>query len=300
MDRVFGEPSAEIHPTVWMGTLIDFLKKKPFRDATTNLFYGILVFWIIALPFAAATYLILISVGRIPEILLGAIILKVTFSWKASAEHTTPILDAIDKGDLPSARKVLSRIVGRNTEELDKEEIISGTVESIGEGSVDGIISPLFYYIAFGILFGIPAGLASSIFFRATNTLDSMIGYGRYGEMGSFSAKMDDLLNLVPARIAALFIVFSAYILGYDWRNSAGVLKRDRKRTPSPNSGHPISALAGALRVRLEKVGFYTIGDEIERLNSGHILKAHRIVDLAVSLFILFSLTAIIGVKLWM
>lgn len=296
IDRIFGEPPGKVHPTVWMGMVIGRLKERSFGDRRKDFGYGVFVFSIVAFTFSTAAFLILSHLGFISKIFVGAFLLKVTFSWKDLAGHAMPIENAVEKGDLDDARKGLSKIVGRDTKNLDDKHIISATVESIGEGSVDGIASPIFYYLVIGSIFNVPAGVASAVFFRATSTLDSMIGFKKYEAMGYPSAKMDDLLNYIPSRIMGLVIIASSFILGENWRYAIEVFESDRRVTPSPNSGHTMAAIAGALGVGLEKEGVYSLGGGVEKLETIHISKAIQLVDISMVIFIVFTLAAVLGV----
>ncbi len=280
IDRILGEPPEKIHPTVWIGKLTDALKK----INSTSFFYGVFVFLLVTAFSAGAAFAALKFAENFwPRIILGAAILKVSFSWKALEEH---VLEVTQARNLESARNALSRIVGRDTSELNEKQIISATVESVAESSVDGIISPLFYYALFGAFLGTEAGVSAAIFYRAANTLDSMIGYKKHAGFGFFSAKLDDVLNFIPARAASILIIFSAFILRENWRNAVRIFLRDRKKTPSPNSGCPMAAMAGALEVQLEKVGYYRLGDAVQELKAEHVKRALRIVGATTVLFI--------------
>jgi adenosylcobinamide-phosphate synthase len=149
-------------------------------------------------------------------------------------------------------------IVRRDTHQLDEQHILSAMIECIGESIVDGIVSPLFYYMFIG-----PAGAFA---YRIINTLDSMIGYKNnyYENIGLMSAKLDTYANSVPARITAILIVISAKMIGADWKNSLRILERDHDKTLSYNAGYPMATMAGALRIKLEKIGYYSLGDEYE------------------------------------
>jgi adenosylcobinamide-phosphate synthase len=131
-------------------------------------------------------------------------------------------------------------------------------IECIGESIVDGIVSPLFYYTFLG-----PAG---AFVYRIINTLDSMIGYtdSYYNDIGWMSAKLDTYANSIPSRITAILIVFSAKMIGADWKNSLRILERDHDKTLSYNAGYPMASMAGALRIKLEKIGQYSLGDDYE------------------------------------
>jgi adenosylcobinamide-phosphate synthase len=155
------------------------------------------------------------------------------------------VASALLSGDLPLARKWLSFIVGRDTDRLDEPEIWRALIETVAENTSDGIIAPLFWLTI--------GGPVAAMTFKAVSTLDSMVGYRnrRYLDMGWASARMDDLLNYVPARLSALLIIISAPLAGYSASAAARITFRDRLNHPSPNSGHPEAAAAGALGVRL-------------------------------------------------
>lgn len=281
VDRIFGEPPEKIHPVAWIGKLINALKK----INSTSLLYGAFVFIFITCASAGAAFFLVKLLDRTfwPEVILGAAILKISFSWRALEEHAFEVVQA---GNLENARKALSKIVGRDASELNEKQVISATVESVAESSADGIISPLFYYYLFGAFFGVEAGVSAAIFYRAANTLDSMIGYRKYAGFGFFSARLDDVLSFFPVRVASLLIIFSAFILRENWRNAIRIFLRDRNNTPSPNSGCTMAAIAGALEVQLEKVGYYRLGDAAQELKAEHVRRALRIVGTATVLFI--------------
>jgi len=161
---------------------------------------------------------------------------------------------------------------------LTRQHIISAAVETIAEGTTDGITSPFFYFA----LFGVPGAVA----FRVVNTLDSMVGYKDQDHIniGWFSAKMDTIANYIPARLTAILMMLAALLLRENWRKSWRILQRDRKNTESPNAGWTISIMAGALNIQLEKPGFYKIGDNND-LSPTHIRKALRIMVLTAILF---------------
>lgn len=285
MDATFGEPRNAVHPTVWMGRVIECFKDRKTKHGTI---YGVALFFAVAALFTAPAYLLMLAMGSSAAApFLGAVLLKTTFSWRALRDHAAPIAELVDRDELGKARESLARIVGRNTAELDREHIISAAVESVSESSADGIISPMFYYVAFGGIFGVEAGVAAAVFYRAANTLDSMVGYiDRYHEVGFFSARMDDALNFIPSRISALLILFISVFRREGWKNGIVIFMRDRKNTRSPNSGQPMAAMAGVLGVKLEKTGFYSLGERSESLSPRCIYRSLRIVDGAVILML--------------
>jgi adenosylcobinamide-phosphate synthase len=201
------------------------------------------------------------------------------------------VLTPLKKNDIHEARRYLSRIVRRDTSDLDQELVLSATVESIAESTVDGITSPLFYFT----LFGVPGAMA----FRVINTLDSIVGYKdhKHANIGWFSAKLDSVLNFIPARVTAGLMVLGAWLTGENGKSSWRVLKRDRSKTESTNAGYPMSAMAGALGVRLEKPGHYELGNNDETIRPSHIPKALRIMEMTVGLFLIFVIAPMLMVR---
>jgi adenosylcobinamide-phosphate synthase len=187
------------------------------------------------------------SVGDLTEILLA---------WTALAIRSLmvepgAVLDALDSGQLPAARRRLATIVGRDTDHLDESEIVRAVIETVAEGLCDGVIAPLLY-LALG---GVPVAFA----YKAVNTLDSMIGHPepRYRYFGRAAARLDDAANFVPARLTALAIVTAAFLTSRDWRGAWKILRRDGDKHPSPNAGKSEAAMAGALGVRLGGMNYY-------------------------------------------
>jgi adenosylcobinamide-phosphate synthase len=170
-------------------------------------------------------------------------------------------------------------IVSRNTKNLDEQHILSGAIESIADGTVDGILSPLFYFSIFGS--------TGAFIFRIISTLDSMIGYKEkyYEKIGWMAAKADTYANYIPARTAAVLMIFAAIISKADWKNSIDIFKKERNHTISINSGHPISVLAGALRIRLEKLDHYSIGEPLEKISIEKCKTAIKIMKITILVF---------------
>ena len=282
------DPPNRIHPVSWLGKLVSYfipklkhkssLKKERLKGIvfTLTLAFGISV---TSYYFSVALYELF---GIFALLIYSFLVLKFTTAILTLERHVNEITIALREGNLIDARKKLSYIVGRKTEFLDREHIISATIESIGESLVDGIASPLFYYSLFG-----PSG---AIAYRIINTLDSMIGYtDRYHyEIGWMAAKLDTISNYLPARLCGLLLVVSSKIVGADWKNSISVMHMDHNNTQSRNGGYPMSALAGALRVKLEKVGFYELGENIEPLSIEKCNNALKMVKVSVFLLLIF------------
>lgn len=179
------------------------------------------------------------------------------------------VIRFLEHGDVDSARRQLSNIVGRDTAHLDEPEIIRAVIETVAENLSDGIIAPLFYLIVGG-----PAAMAA---YKAINTLDSMVGHRneRYAEFGWFSAVMDDIANFLPARLTAMLVWLSSMVLWMNVGRSVRITLRDASTQPSPNAGFPESAFAGAIGVQLGGTNLYggeevvkaTMGDPVSPLN---------------------------------
>lgn len=269
LDLAFGEPPAAVHPVVWMGRLISFFKKNVPK--THRKLYGIFMGLVTILfgSLIAIIVLYFMGIDSIPSplrYLVAAYFLKATFAVRCLYGAASEVRAELDAGKLDSARKKLSMYVSRDTSKLDEGHVSSAIIETTSENYVDGILSPLLFYACFG-----PFGLIAAYVFKATSTLDSMVGYKdeRHREIGWFSAKFDDVLNWVPARLSVLFL-FAATLavrLFYrgtkvpDYKNAWKSGFADGLKTPSPNSGFPMASIAGALGVKLEKPNTYILGE---------------------------------------
>lgn len=298
LDLAVGDPPNRLHPTAWIGRLIStIIPKLKSRSANAEMIKGTIASIMIISLVVLSTYYFLHAVeeflGVISLVIISIVMLKSTIAIKGMENHARSVMDALTNNDIATARKNLSGIVGRDTSQLDEQHILSATVESIGESTVDGIISPIFYFA----LFGIPGAFA----YRTINTLDSMIGYkdAYHKNIGWFSAHLDTIVNYIPARITAFLMIVAARIIGADWENSLYVMNRDWKNTPSLNGGWPMATIAGALRVRLEKIGYYSLGEGHEHLTLEHCERAISIMRVTALLSCLvFAAPAIILISL--
>jgi adenosylcobinamide-phosphate synthase len=286
IDIIFGEPHEKLHPTVWMGKTIQLLKSRlRHRNPLIEKIYGIFLATFVITIFSMISYFFLkylAYLSSIAYIAISAMLLKTTFAIKSMKLHSIPIAKELSSKNLINAKKLLKKIVRRDVNKLNEELIVSATMESIAEGTVDGITSPLFYFA----IFGVPGSIA----YRAINTLDSMVGYKdlEHVNIGWFSAKLDTIANYIPARVTALLMIITAWLIKEDWRRSFSILKRDRNKTESLNAGWPMSAMAGVLNVKLEKLGHYALGDSNTTLSWRCINKALKIMDITVVLFLFF------------
>lgn len=262
LDTVFSEPPNRFHPVAWLGKLIAWEERlAPRSGGKRQLFYGVAIVLADVVVFSLPVHWLLgylAAVSPIAYLIVGAVTLKIAFSVRFLAKSASQIRELLDAGRLEEARFILRSLVSRDTSSLDRPHLVSAAVESVGESTCDSFVAPLFYFLVLGV--------PGAIGYRVVNTLDAMIGYhGEYEYLGKFAARLDDVLNYIPARVTAFLVVAVAFLFGRG-RNAGRILRRDHGQTESPNAGWPMSAMAGALGVRLEKIGFYWLGDEQHQL----------------------------------
>lgn len=282
LDLILGEPSSYIHPVVFMGKIIDLLK--PHLIKYQNKLSGIFLTLILLSLFLIPVYFILqfIQFNVIVYIIVSSLILFTTFAIKGLLNSACKVKEHMIT-DINHARHSVSYLVSRDTSSLTKGELVSATVESLTENIVDSVVSPLFYTFIFGVLGGMG--------YRVINTLDAMVGYkdkeNKY--IGWFPAKLDDLLNYIPARVTGIIIVISAAFIGLNWRESYRIMIQDAKKPSSPNSGYPMAAAAGAMGIQLEKKGHYIIGENLNSLDLEIIDQALLLSQITIILFLVIS-----------
>ena len=288
LDFKFGDPKNKYHPTAWIGSLIARLTPVVKNDhAIIEKLGGMCVVGITSVVVVLLLFTLYIGISLITvdfislivSVIIGGILLKTTIAIRGLEKHATSVLESIDEENLDVARTHLSMIVKRNTQNLDKNHILSGVLESISENTVDGITGPLFYYA----LLGLPGAFV----YRVVNTADSMIGYKTdiFKNIGWFAANCDSALNYIPSRLTGLIMIISAAILQNNWRESYKIMMRDGKNTESPNAGYPMAALAGALETKFEKINHYKLGDGEIILTKDHVYSAISIMKLTSILF---------------
>jgi len=305
IDFAIGDPRNKYHPTVWIGTLIGKLVPLT-RSTKTNLekiggFVLVISITVLVSIFIFAFCFGLqqlehLNLSSLPQILVTiitvlsvGILLKTTIAIKGMEEHASKIMNALSKMDLNDAREKLSMIVKRNTKDLDRPHIISATLESISENTVDGITGPLFYFAIFG--------LVGSFVYRTINTIDSMVGYKTdlFRNIGWFGANCDKILNFVPSRLTSLIMILASMCVTGHWKRSLDIMRRDGSKTESPNAGYPMATMAGALGVRFEKLDHYNLGEDISELSEKHIKTAISIMRTTAILFaMLFTIPMIV------
>lgn len=286
LDLIFGDPYWMPHPVRFIGNLISILEKviRRFMPKTKRGEYiGGIILTVMVVSISMVIPLVIIlmakSINTYLALTVETFMCYQILATKSLKVESMKVYDELAKNDLPSARKAVSMIVGRDTKDLTFSGVAKAAVETVAENTSDGIIAPMIF-IAIG---GAPMGF----FYKAINTMDSMVGYKneKYMNFGRFAAKLDDVVNYLPARISAYKMILSSFFLRYDYKNAFKIYKRDRYNHASPNSAQTESVCAGALDVQLAGNAYYfgklyekpTIGDNIREINYDDIKKANRL-----------------------
>lgn len=304
LDLIFGDPHWLPHPICLIGNLIGFLDKKLRRmlapGETALLLGGALMVIIVLVIAFAVPYAVLTLAEHVNPWLrfaLETVMCYQIFATKCLRDESMKVYTALKDNDLVDARLKLSWIVGRDTKELDAAEVTKGAVETVAENTADGIIAPMFYMFI--------GGAPLAFLYKGINTMDSMVGYKNdtYLYFGRCAAKLDDLANLIPARITGLVMIAAAYCVGLNGAGAWKIFWRDRYNHLSPNSAMTESVTAGALNIQLGGDHYYfgklvhkdTIGDDIRPVCAEDIVQANRLLYMtAVLCLALFSVIYLI------
>jgi adenosylcobinamide-phosphate synthase len=305
LDLLLGDPSPnnpektafKLHPTVLMGKLTKalepYFKNPDPRIAKLN---GVLLALTVIVAFTLPVYFglwaIYVFFSVVVYSLFAIILLKLTVCIKLETDWAKAAAKAIESEDMVEAKKY-SHFSRRDSADLAGPQISSAVIESMAENLIDFKISPMLSYAFLGV--------SGAVAFRAVNTLDGMVGFkdAEHLHTGWFSANLDTVVNYFPARLTAVLIVLASALLGEDYKNAWAMAKRDHAKTPSRNHGWPIAAMAGALRVQLEKPGQYILGEQIEQLTPSKIIRALKIRNAAITLCVLFVLPIILLTRLY-
>lgn len=292
LDLLFGDPYWLYHPVRGIGQVITWTEKllqKLFKyrsgresDRGKKRGAGAILVLVVLVVSVGVPAAVLIAAGWIHPWLktgLSCFWCYQLLAMKSLRTESMKVFWALKSGNMEQARTAVSMIVGRDTKNLDEAGITKAAVETVAENTSDGVIAPLCYMLLFGVLGG--------FFYKAVNTMDSMIGYknDKYCYFGTAAAKLDDICNFIPARIAAVFMIAAAFLLGYDGKNAVRIYRRDRYQHASPNSAQTEAVCAGALSVQLAGDAYYfgklyhkpTIGDAIRRIEAEDIKRANRL-----------------------
>lgn len=304
IDLIFGDPRPVPHPVVAIGKLVSFCTDRLLcqdSGAKEKRRNGIFMVVIVECACIAVPFCILYLAYRLH--LVAGIVIEGIMCWqilaaKSLKTESTKVETALYNNNIEEARFNVSMIVGRDTANLDAEGITKAAVETVAENSSDGVIAPLFY-----MLFG---GAVAGFLYKGINTMDSMAGYKneKYIDFGRAAAKLDDIANFIPARISALLMVVSAFILGYDAANAWKIFLRDRYKSTSPNAGQTEAACAGALGIELLGDAYYfgklvkkpSIGDALRDIEPCGIHKANKLMYCMEFLMVVFIIVLRLGV----
>ena len=303
IDRFIGDVPNSIHPLRWMGNLLGAIDRRiKNRTSRMTTVIGFLSYLLVYIIFGGLAMLIIVAVyvlvsrydivwGEAAWIIVTAFIFKIQFAIFSFRKHCDPICEDLDAGRVEDAAAKVQMIVSRNTKGMDAEHIASSCCETVSENLVDSIISPTFF---FGLL-----GIPGAMMFRCANLMDAMWGYlnEKYGRLGFFPAKFDDVLGWLTSRISPYFVALAAMILRMDWRAAVPAAKAEHTKTPSPNSGWPMTAVSAALGISMEKRGVYVMGTG-PLPSTNDVQRCMRLVELTSILFMLivcFPLYSLFG-----
>lgn len=257
LDLLVGDPRWLPHPVRWMGRLIAWVERVYYDEkaSAAQQRLGGCAFWATVVGGVTIGAIFLLELSFFLDPVFGTLVMiwlsYTTMATRSLHIESARVVYALKAKDLPLARRRLSMIVSRDTADLDERGILRAVIETVSENLSDGIVAPLFF-----LGLGGPIG---GIVYKAVSTMDSMVGYvnERYRFFGWCAARMDDLVNWIPARLSALMLVGAAYLVKCDWREAWNVMRRDARLTKSPNAGYPEAAMAGALGIQLGGTGTY-------------------------------------------
>lgn len=285
-DLIVGDPHSLWHPVCGIGWLIQkfeglfrhIFPKSPLGERVGGTFTVIFVIVCTLIPPALLIF-ISYRIHFLLGILIEGLLCGQLLATRALKDESMFVLRSLSRYGLVSGQRAVSRIVGRDTERLDESGVVRATVETIAENTSDGVVAPIFY-MAWG-------GVVLEYFFKAVNTMDSMLGYKneKYRNFGTAAARLDDFCNYLPARISAVLMIFTSYLLRLDGKNARKIFLRDRYNHASPNSAQTESVMAGALDVQLAGDAYYfgelhkkkTIGDPIRPIDENDIVYANKL-----------------------
>lgn len=287
LDRFVGEYPNRWHPVVWMGTSIRALERRaPMVGRALPFGWGLGMALAVPAAWAALGLGVEALAWPLVEGVLAALLLKACLAHQALGAAGLEVAAALEAGDLPRARHGLRSLCSRDPSALGPAELAAGATESLAENASDSVVAPIFWYALLG--------LPGVTFYRAANTMDAMVGYrGRYEWLGKAPARLDDLLNVVPARLTAVLLVLGGLFTGADVARGLRTGWRDRYATASPNAGWPMATMAGLLGVELNKPGVYTLGAGGAPAEAATIRQAWRIVQVAMAVGALLAVAAL-------
>jgi adenosylcobinamide-phosphate synthase len=282
LDIVAGEAPNRFHPVAWMGNFISLLlKTRPSVGKVRQFIYGITVVIFTALIIVATVYFLLLFLQKlniVVYIVVSAYLLKNTFSLRGLWQAVQKVKTSLQLAAVTEARTDVRALVHRDPENLDDKQLISAAIESCAENLCDSFVAPLLYFAIFGV--------PGAVVYRIVNTYDAMIGYHDEWEYtGKFAARLDDVLNYIPARLSAIFILAASALCKTRPASGWKTMLAYHNKTESPNAGWTMSAMAGSLDVVLEKAGHYRLGNGEQELSLAAISESQAIMLVAASIW---------------
>ena len=298
LDLVFGDPVWLYHPVRIIGKLITFFEKLlralfPKTKAGERTAGVFLVIFVTGISTAVPLLLLRLLYGLnvFAGFALETFWCYQLLATKALKVESMRVFSAVKSGDLAKSRYAVSMIVGRDTKELSFEGVTKAAVETVAENASDGVVAPLLFLMI--------GGAAGGFFYKSINTMDSMVGYknDRYRYFGTFAARLDDVVNFLPARLAGCLMIFASGLCGMDQKNAWKIYRRDRKKHASPNSAHTEAVMAGALDIQLAGDAWYfgklhkkpTLGDPIRPVEAEDIPRANRLMYAAAAVTLVLA-----------
>jgi adenosylcobinamide-phosphate synthase len=304
LDLLLGDPQGWPHPVIYIGRLISWLEKKiraayPAGQPEQLLRGGAILVLVVCAASFLVPWLVLKGAGAIGSgltFILTTILCYQIFATRCLRDESMKVYRSLAAADLPGARKALSGIVGRDTEQLTAAEVTKAAVETVAENTADGVLAPMLYMFI--------GGAPLALLYKGINTMDSMIGYknDKYLYLGRCAAKLDDVANYIPARLCGLIMILAAFLSGLDGKKAWQIFKRDRRNHLSPNSAMTESVAAGALHIQLGGTHSYfgklvpkaTIGDDLRPVEAEDIPKTNRLMYVTAALgLVIFTLISL-------
>ena len=286
LDLLLGDPQGMWHPIIAIGHLIagteKFLRRIFPKTKGQELAGGIFLVLIVTLVSTGVPLglvLICYKIHWTAGMMMETVMCYFILATRSLRTESMKVADALEREGLDAGRKAVSMIVGRDTERLDEAGVIKAAVETVAENASDGVLAPMIYMAIGGPVLG--------FFYKSINTMDSMVGYKneKYLYFGRAAAKLDDVVNFIPARVCAWFMTAASFLGGFSGKDAFRIYRRDRKKHASPNSAHTEAVMAGALQVQLAGDAWYfgkkkekpTIGDDIRPVELKDIERANRL-----------------------
>ena len=305
LDLVFGDPKWMYHPVIFIGKTISFLEKNirkilPKTPTAELIGGGVLVLFTLVIS-GGVPWIILYATGLIHPALqwaTGAFMCYQLLAVKCLRDESMKVYNALKSGTIEDGRRAVSMIVGRDTQALDEKGVVKAAVETVAENFSDGVLAPMFYMLI--------GGPVLMFIYKGINTMDSMVGYknDRFLYFGRCAAKLDDVANYIPSRIAGLMLILAAYVGRFSGKDARRIFLRDRRKHASPNSAQTESAAAGALQIQLAGNAYYFgklhekqfIGDPVREIEVDDIKRMNNLMYIASTLsVVLFTAAGLIA-----